>query len=155
MNMDTQELVTTAALGTAALVGGVLLVVVLAGLFQARSLVRREFTAYFLSPVAYVVFVVFLALTGYLFTQAVNQLTETGPVGIESPMKFMYGDRVFWLVFLFIPPVLTMRSFAEERASGTLEVLMTSPLRPWQIVLSKFVACYLFYVLLWLPTLLY
>src|SRR5262249_45039970 len=61
----------------------------------------------------------------------------------------------FWLVFLFIPPLVTMRSFAEERASGTLEMLMTAPLRDWQVVLSKFVACFLFYVILWLPTVVY
>ena len=46
----------------------------------------------------------------------------------------MFGDERFWLVFLFIPPLLTMRLFAEERSSGTLEMLMTAPLRDWQVV---------------------
>src|SRR5262249_8830785 len=64
-------------------------------------------------------------------------------------------DANFWLVFLFIPPLLTMRLFAEERGSGTLEMLMTAPLHDWQVVLSKYVACFAFYVVLWLPTLLY
>src|SRR5207248_8760084 len=59
------------------------------------------------------------------------------------------------LVFLFIPPLLTMRLFAEERSSGTLEMLMTAPLRDWQIVLSKYLACLAFYAVLWLPTLAY
>src|SRR5262249_46310470 len=48
-----------------------------------------------------------------------------------------------------------MRLFAEERSSGTLEVLMTAPLRDWQIVLGKYLACLAFYVVLWLPTLAY
>jgi ABC-type transport system involved in multi-copper enzyme maturation permease subunit len=48
-----------------------------------------------------------------------------------------------------------MRLFAEERSTGTLEMLMTAPVRDWQVVLSKFIACYLFYVLLWVPTLVY
>jgi ABC-type transport system involved in multi-copper enzyme maturation permease subunit len=111
--------------------------------------------AYFVSPIAYVVLVVFLAVTGHLFYLTLEQLTNTGPEGVEYPMRSMFGDERFWLVFLFIPPLITMRSFAEERASGTLEMLMTSPLRDWQIVMSKFAACFAFYVLLWVPTLAY
>src|SRR5205814_863435 len=123
--------------------------------FQARSLVRREFSAYFLSPIAYVVLVVFLAVTGHLFYVTLNLLTASGPRGTEWPMQTMFADERFWLVFLFIPPLLTMRLFAEERSSGTLEMLMTAPLRDWQIVLSKYLACLAFYVVLWLPTIAY
>lgn len=125
------------------------------GMFQARSLIRRELAAYFVSPIAYVVFVVFLAVTGHLFYVTLGLLTTTGPEGTEWPMQTMYADERFWLVFLFIPPLLTMRLFAEERSSGTLEMLMTAPLRDWQVVLGKFLACLTFYVLLLLPTLLY
>lgn len=119
------------------------------------SLIRREFGAYFLSPIAYVVLTVFLAVTGYLFYLTLLQLTARGPHGIEFPLQFMLGDEKFWLVYLFIPPLLTMRLFAEERSTGTLEMLMTAPLRDWQVVLSKYVACFAFYVLMWLPTLAY
>ncbi len=70
-------------------------------------------------------------------------------------MQLMLGDERFWLVFLFIPPLLTMRLFAEERSTGTLEMLMTAPLKDWQVVASKYVACLAFYVLLWVPTLAY
>ncbi len=119
------------------------------------SLIRREFSAYFLSPIAYVVLAVFLAVTGHLFYLTLSQLTATGPKGVEFPMQFMLGDEKFWLVYLFIPPLLTMRLFAEERSTGTLEMLMTAPLRDWQVVLSKFLACFAFYVLMWLPTLAY
>jgi ABC-type Na+ efflux pump permease subunit len=70
-------------------------------------------------------------------------------------MQAMFADERFWLVFLFIPPLLTMRLFAEERSSGTLEMLMTAPLRDWQVVLCKYLACLAFYVVLWLPTLAY
>ena len=116
---------------------------------------RREFGAYFLSPIGYVVFAVFLAVTGYLFWLSMELLTAQGPKGLSYPMEKMVGEVSFWLVYLFIPPLLTMRLFAEERGSGTLEMLLTAPLRDWQIVLSKFLACFAFYVLLWLPTLLY
>jgi ABC-type transport system involved in multi-copper enzyme maturation permease subunit len=132
------------------------LVVYLAyGLFQARSLIRRELTGYFFSPIAYAVFVVFLAVTGHLFYVTLDLLTTTGPKGTEWPMRSMFADERFWLVFLFIPPLLTMRLFAEERSSGTLEMLLTAPLRDWQVVLGKYVACLLFFVLLCLPTLVY
>ncbi len=119
------------------------------------SLIRREFSAYFLSPIAYVVLAVFLAVTGHLFYLTFLQLTAQGPKGIEFPMQLMLGDEKFWLVYLFIPPLLTMRLFAEERSTGTLEMLMTVPLRDWQVVLSKYLACLAFYVVLWLPTLIY
>jgi len=125
------------------------------GLFQARSLARREFGAYFISPIAYVVFVVFLSVTGFLFSVSFNLLTTTGPEGTDAPWRTMFADERFWLVFLFVPPLLTMRLFAEERASGTLEMLMTAPVQDWQVVLCKFLAAWAFYVVLWLPTLVY
>ncbi len=119
------------------------------------SLIKREFTAYFLSPIAYVVLAVFSLVTGHLFYLTLNLLTESGPRGVEFPMQSILGDEKFWLVFLFIPPLLTMRLFAEERGSGTLEMLMTAPVRDWQVVFAKFIACFLFYLVLWAPTVVY
>ena len=82
------------------------------------SLIRREFTAYFLSPIAYVVLTVFLLGTGFLYFQTYKLLTITGPRGIEYPMEVILGEGteqinfpIFWLVFLFIPPLLTMSFF--------------------------------------------
>jgi ABC-type transport system involved in multi-copper enzyme maturation permease subunit len=154
-NLGTPQWITLALLGAAAVVLLVGLVALCVGLFQARSLVRREFAAYFLSPIGYVVLVVFLAVTGHLFAVTLGLLTTTGPKGTDSPMQTMFADERFWLVFLFIPPLLTMRLFAEERSSGTLEMLMTAPLRDWQVVLAKYLACLAFYVVIWLPTLIY
>jgi ABC-2 type transport system permease protein len=154
-NLNLREGLTLALL-LAVIAGAVAVLVWLAiGLFRARSLIRREFSAYFVSPIAYVVLVVFLAVTGHLFAVTLGLLTARGPVGTESPMQTMFSDKLFWQVFLFIPPLLTMRLFAEERGSGTLEMLMTAPLRDWQVVLSKYLACLAFYSVLWLPTLFY
>jgi ABC-2 type transport system permease protein len=119
------------------------------------SLIRRELSAFFFSPIAYVVLFVFLAVMGYLFYLTLEQLTETGPRGISYAMEIMVGNTAFWLVYLFIPPLLTMRLFAEERSSGTLEMLLTAPIRDWQVVFAKYVACFGFYTLLWIPTLVY
>jgi ABC-type transport system involved in multi-copper enzyme maturation permease subunit len=153
--LNTNEIIGLGTLGVVGLVGLIVGLFLLAGLFKARSLLWREFSAYFLSPIAYVVLVVFLAVTGYLFYLTLDQLTASGPKGVEFPMQFMFGDERFWLVFLFIPPLLTMRLFAEERSTGTLEMLMTAPVKDWQLVLCKYVACLGFYVLLWVPTLAY
>src|ERR671939_554513 len=146
--MLTHDNLTLALLGAAGLVALAVAAYLAVGLFEARSLVRRELTAYFVSPIAYVVLVVFLAVTGQLFYHAFTLLTATGPRGTEWPLRTMFADERFWLVFLFIPPLLTMRLFAEERSSGTLEMLMTAPVRDWQIVLSKYLACLGFYVVL-------
>lgn len=103
-NLSTREWLTL-ALSVVVLLGaaaGLLWMAV--GLFRARSLIRREFSAYFLSPIAYVVLVVFLFVTGDLFVGTLGLLTAKGPVGTESPMQTMFGDKLFWLVFLFIPP---------------------------------------------------
>lgn len=129
------------------------------------TLMRREFAAYFLSPIAYVVLVLFLAGTGALFIVTFGALTQEGPTGVEWPLQGMFGGAtlidgvfggvVFWLPFLVIPAVLTMRSFAEERSTGTLEALLTTPLRDWQVVFAKYAAAFGFFFVLLLPTFLY
>ena len=130
------------------------------------ALIKREFTGYFLSPVGYVALAVFLIVTGLLFAQAVGDLTRTGSQGSEYPFTVLFGvdrsgadkewqNNLFWIVFTFIPPLLTMRLLAEERGTGTLETLLTAPIRDWQVVAGKFVGAVLFYLVMWLPTLAY
>lgn len=169
--MDINGMIALAILGFIFLLGLALAVYLGIGLFTARSLIRREFSAYFQSPIGYVVLAVFLLVTGLFFYLTAGLLIKSEsrtfdylstwllPTSesrdIEFPLKVMLGHWVFWLVFLFIPPLLTMRLFAEERSTGTLEVLLTAPLRDWQVVLSKYLACFAFYVFLWLPTLVY
>src|SRR6266704_3873411 len=76
------------------------------------SLIRREFNAYFLSPIAYVVLAVFLAVTGHLFYLTLEMLTASGPKGISYPMELIVNSVPLWLVFVAISPLLTMRLFA-------------------------------------------
>src|SRR5690349_17667802 len=97
-NLNTRAWVTLASLAVAALLAVIVLVWLAVGLFRARSLIRREFSAYFLSPIAYVVLVVFLAVTGGLFATTLGLLTADGPTGTESPMQTMFADRFFWLL---------------------------------------------------------
>ena len=115
----------------------------------------RELRAYFLSPLAYVVLTVVLLVNGFVFWLIVSFLSDPR-AGIGAPLELFFGQTFFfWLVLLFVTPVLTMRSLSEERRSGAIEVLMTAPVTEAQVVLGKYVAALLFYVVLWIPTLVY
>ncbi len=130
------------------------------------SLIRREFAAYFTGPIGYVALFGFLVLNGLLFWLVVGLLTEKGPRGIEYPMQVMLGGAenpqdvlvagvLFWGLFPAVTGIITSRLIAEERGTGTLESLLTAPIRDWQVVFAKFVACFAFYLLLWSTTLVY
>lgn len=117
---------------------------------------QRELRAYFFSPLAYVILTFFLLVNGYIFVLIVSFLSDPRAGGSATPMKLFFGDTFFfWLVLLFVTPVLTMRLLAEERRSGTIESLMTAPITEIQVVLGKYFAALLFYLFLWLPTLTY
>jgi ABC-2 type transport system permease protein len=114
----------------------------------------RELRAYFVSPLAYVVLFFLLVLDGVVFSLIVTILSDPlQPPG--RPFDYFFGGFPFWLIVLFAVPVITMRLLAEERKSGTIEVLMTAPVTETQVVLGKYFAALLFYVCLWLPTLVY
>jgi ABC-2 type transport system permease protein len=130
------------------------------------SLFRREFAAYFTGPIGYVALFGFLVLTGLQFNLALTLLNERGPRGVEYPMQVLLGGSeiagpaqtagvLFWGLFPAVTGIITMRLLAEERGSGTLEMLLTAPIRDWQVVFAKFTACFAFYLVLWLPTLAY
>jgi len=114
---------------------------------------RRELSAYFVSPLAYVVMVFFLAMTGYSFA-LVMEFFNRGPLDVSAGPAF-FRTGLFWFPLLFSVPVLTMRLFAEEKRQGTIETLMTAPISDLSVVLSKFLAALVFYLLLWLPALCY
>ena len=98
-------------------------------------IVRKEFRSYFDSPVAYIYITFFLVLSSWLFLRGfflVNQATMRGWFGILP-----------WLLLFFIPAV-TMRLWAEEKKLGTLELLMTLPVRDHEVVLGKYLASFLF-----------
>jgi ABC-2 type transport system permease protein len=95
------------------------------------TLLAKETKALFSSPIAYAVIAVFLLLMGYSFT-AFLFLNKT------STLVHLFFQAA--VLFLLIVPVLTMRQFAEERKTGTLELLLTAPVREIHIVLAKFLA---------------
>ena len=114
------------------------------------TILQKEFNAFLNSPVAYVVLGVFLIATG-LFVWVFPD---------SSVLDYGYADlqTLFSLapwIFLFLIPAITMRTFAEEKKAGTIELLLTRPLTDGQIIGGKYLACLLLALLALIPTLLY
>ena len=101
------------------------------------TIAKRELVAYFTSPVAYVFLVIFLLLTGFL-TFTAGAFFERGEASLGAFFAFHP-----W-VYLILVPAVGMRLWAEERRAGTLELLLTLPVAPWQAILGKFVASWAF-----------
>jgi len=117
------------------------------------TLLTREIRSYFYSPIAYIVLVFFLLVSGVDFYFQVSFMN--GRAVPYSVQEAFFNSVFFWFAFVLIFPLITMRLFAEEFKLGTIEPLMTAPVRDWQVVLSKFFGALVFYITLWIPTLLY
>jgi ABC-2 type transport system permease protein len=118
------------------------------------AIVGREWRAYFLSPLAYVILAAFLVMNGMIFAAIIAFLNTPGaPKGQALP--FLFTNTYFWIFNLFVVPIITMRLFAEERKAGTIETLLTSPVSETTVVLGKFVGALGFFLTLWAPTLVY
>ncbi len=117
------------------------------------TLWRKELAAYFLSPIAYVVMMFFLVVMGFSFWLLANVLVQ-GEAGVTM-MRELFSSIFFWIAMLIVTPVLTMRLFAEEKRSGTIETLMTAPVTDPAVVLAKYAGALTFFIILWLPTAVY
>jgi ABC-2 type transport system permease protein len=118
---------------------------------------KRELLALFVTPVAWVVAAAFLFLQGfYFFLLLASYASQQDTVQGAGPVEAFFGQTaLFYLPLVIICPVLTMRLFAEERRSGTIEALLTAPVTPTGVVLGKYLAALTTYVIMWAPTGLY
>jgi ABC-2 type transport system permease protein len=103
-----------------------------------KTIAKRELHAYFSSPLAYVFIVIFLLLNG-AFTFMLGGFFESGQASLTNPFFFWHP----WF-YLFLVPAVGMRLWAEERRVGTLELLLTMPIAPWEAIIGKFIASWLF-----------
>ena len=121
------------------------------------TLAQKELRAYFVSPIAYVLLVFFALLFGYFYASSINFVVQLsmGQFGFGGPQvvninEFMirplFGNTA--VILLFMLPMLTMRSYAEEKRSGTMELLLTSPLTDFQIIMGKFLGAMALYALM-------
>lgn len=115
------------------------------------TLVRRELGAHFFSWTGYVIIAAVVFLIGFSFASLLKGLN-----GMATPVpvtQLFYQTPFFWFILIVVPPLITMRSFAHEKSSGTYETLMTTPVNETQVVLAKFTGALLFHLISWLPLL--
>jgi len=113
---------------------------------NVSALTRRELVAYFLSPTAYVVLMVIVLLTGYIYFDFLSARREALILPVVRVTAFM---------LMLVAPLLTMRLFADEFQSGTIETLMTAPVTTVEVVLSKYLAALFFLLVVLVPPILY
>ncbi|MGD1978527.1 MAG: ABC transporter permease subunit [Akkermansiaceae bacterium] len=118
-----------------------------------RILYFKELRSYFLSPFGWLVIAFAGLVQAFILTGTIKQFADEAQG--ESLVFMVFNSPFFWFYFLILFPVLTMRLFSEESRSGTLEGLLTAPLRSWQVVLSKFSAAYTTFMTLWVPALIH
>jgi ABC-2 type transport system permease protein len=110
------------------------------------TIAGRELISYFGSPVAYVVAAAFLAINGFLYGVIISGSKQ-------ADMSFVFSDM--GIVLLFVIPGITMRLLAEEQRMGTIELLLTAPVRDWEVIIGKFAAAMALFLLMLVPTGLY
>jgi ABC-2 type transport system permease protein len=110
------------------------------------TIAGRELISYFGSPVAYVVAAAFLAINGFLYGVIISGSKQ-------ADMSFVFSDM--GIVLLFVIPGITMRLLAEEQRMGTIELLLTAPVRDWEVIVGKFAAAMALFLLMLVPTGLY
>ena len=101
------------------------------------TIFQKEFKSYFNSPIAYIFIITFLLFSSWLFFRTFFLIGQ-------AHMRPLFGILP-WL-FLILAPAITMRAWAEEKKMGTMEVLMTLPLKDYEIVLGKFIASFIFLI---------
>ena len=118
---------------------------------------KRELFAFFVTPLAWVLISVFLLVQGMHFFLLVDHFSNLGQsASDQTPLQAFFGNTIllYLILFLLVPP-MTMRLFAEERRSGTIETLMTAPVSSWGVVLAKYASVLTTYVAMWAPTVFY
>jgi ABC-2 type transport system permease protein len=119
------------------------------------AIVRKEWRGYFSSPIGYVVIGMYAIIFGYFYTVGLGwfvrqsmqapQMGGGGAVNVNQQLiRYVFLNST--VIFLFVVPLITMRTYAEEKRSGTIELLMTSPVTDFQIVMGKFLGAMSLYV---------
>jgi ABC-2 type transport system permease protein len=117
------------------------------------AIAHKELRGYFASPIAYIVIGFFALIFGFFYSSILDWFVRQGmQMGMMGPQAMNVNQQMIRplflnlsVVILFILPFLTARSYAEEKRSGTIELLLTSPLTDFQIVMGKFLGCMLLY----------
>ena len=112
------------------------------------TILSHEIRMLLVSPSTYIAAVLFLSIMGFIFTSMLDYYSAAAQETTPAVFFFQY----FWVPVLFMVPLLTMKSIAEERRLGTLETLLTTPVSTVEVVLGKYFAAYFLYMTLWAST---
>ena len=122
------------------------------------AIYRRELLALWVTPLAWVLLFAFLLIQGGIFYSIVAHFSNMQDLSLDAgPLEAYFGQHSILVVItlLLLCPALSMRSFAEERHSGSIEALLTAPISAGALTLGKYAATLTTYCLIWAPTLLY
>ncbi len=114
-----------------------------------KTIYSKELKSYFNSPVAYIVMIVFMVISGFLFTMSFFQ------INVASMREFFGSFFIQLVLFVVFIPAITMRSFSEEKKQGTLELLLTKPITDIELILGKYLSALTLIVITLSPTILY
>jgi len=114
------------------------------------TLYKRELSSYFQSAVAYVVLFGSALIQGMFFVLLLRIIMEQS-IKDQNLVQMFFNGLLYWLFLLGQVPLITMRLFSEEFKLGTIEMLLTAPVREWDVVLAKFFGALSFFIILWLP----
>ncbi len=116
---------------------------------QLLVLIRRELSGFFQHLTGYVIIAAVMLVIGLSFVTVILAINGEA---VDIPItEAIYSTPFFWLIVLLAAPAVTMRSYAHEKASGTFETLMTTPVSSWEVVLAKFLGSWIFFMTIWLP----
>ncbi len=118
-----------------------------------RALLRRELWSFAISPFSWVLIGFWMLLNGLFFSILLRSADVQSNLGMLPTYLFGSGGLLAFLLLPVIPPLLTLRLFAEEHRLGTLEPLLTAPISDAAVVLAKYVAACLFFLVFWLGVL--
>lgn len=138
-------------LGIAGLAGALVLAtsIFLLARVLSNGLLKKELRHFFLSPIAWLVMGGFVFINGFFFLFLIEYYSGTFANVPFTTVYFGEGS-IMWILLLIVIPAITMRLIAEEKSSGTIETLMTAPVRDAEFVFAKFGAALAFYVVMWL-----
>ena len=116
------------------------------------ALTLRELKSLWYSPIGSIVGALFLLIQGVVFWLLVLILNDPRSDASWNMARLFFGGFFYWLSLFITVPTLTMRTFSEEKRTGSIELLLTAPVTETQVVLSKFLGAWIAYALLWLCT---
>lgn len=119
------------------------------------TIAKREYDHYFITPVAYIVAFVILFVTGFLFWLIIQDAIQNAFSGFGSAPDLTFINSWFVILLMFGCPALTMRLVAEETKTGTIEVLLTTPVREFELIVGKWLGSFLFIFTILTATLIY